>query len=420
MIKALNKWKRIILGVSMASGLFAQNAGNHNPYFEVSNLMIGGSSMMLGGTNFVMLPGASSTSTPIKTPITLHYRDNTNIPTQDSTVLSWSSGSGIIAVYDASSILTMPKTWSNSDQSQVLGKVLELEAGSDASGGNKATLEIKHTGIDAGPPVSKEFTVIQVEMDESELARDWIGVGNMPYAFKLNEERNLTVTINPSPLPSGAAVQFFTSNSDQRGGTSIVGNDTFSQSGVIKVKADSLSDAYQGGQIRVFARLGDTSGPTLYATPGFGVTALPTNWSEYDLGASQSAIEYYTTLIGDWDSDTGNDNDLSEVLLREVVGPAVKSSSFTGDGTIAVGSLGGQSMIATKLLQDRFSYEISSIDTSGTGESRRNQRYEIMDKRSSANPQWIEFYSTDIVWSIDQGAVLFKRSSGYHNIELQW
>jgi hypothetical protein len=368
---------------------------------------------------FVMLPGASSTSTPVKTPITLNYRDNTNIPTQDSTVLSWISGSGVITVYDTSSVLTMPKTWSNSDQSQVSGKALELEAGSSASGGNTATLEIKHTGTDAGPPVSKEFTVIQVEMDESELARDWIGVGNMPHAFKLNEERNLTVTINPSPLPSGAAVKFFTSNPDQRGGTSIVGNDTLSQSGTIKVKADSLSDAYQGGQVRVFARLGDTSGPTLYATPGFGVTALPTDWSEIDIGTNSNSTDYYTGLILRWASDSGGLNNLDQVLFREVIEFVERSDSFTVDGSVSVGPIDGQSM-DDGAGSDTYSYAISGIELNGSGDSVLNQKFEILDTRSGSNPTWVEFYTTDLIWRIKNEKLKFLRDSTFHNVDLEW
>lgn len=403
---ARNEWKAFALGVAMTGGLFAQNAVNHNPYFEVGN-------MRIGGSNFVMLPGASSTSNPVTTQITLDYRGD--VPDQDSTKLRWTSGGGTINIPS----LSMPATWSGNDQTQVDGMSLNLEADSSASGGDTDTLEISQTSPNSGPATSKVFTVIQVEMDESELERGWFGVGSMPYAFALNEERDLTVTISPSPLPSGASVTFVTSVADERGDISVQGNDTLSQSGTIKIKANGLSDPYKGESLRVFARLGGASGPTLYATPAFGVTALPNGWSESDIGKTTTSTDYYTGLRAQWQSDTADLDDLTEVLFREVITQGPKSASFSGDGDVAAGPTSGESM-ENGQMSDTYSYRINDIDLSGSGSSTIYQTFEILDRRSSSNPQWIEVYSTELEWSINTNVLSFDRYSDYHNINLQW
>jgi hypothetical protein len=153
----MKHWKLIIIAMTVITGsLSSQNAGNHNPEFSVSDVHIGGS-------DYVFIP-PDVDATPFSTAVTMEYR-NDDIPTDGSTALSWQSGDKI-DVYEmgGTSALSMPTTWSDSDQGN---KDLELEAQLDATEGNSQTLQATYTNTDgdSSPVGERDFTLVKLDLD---------------------------------------------------------------------------------------------------------------------------------------------------------------------------------------------------------------------------------------------------------------
>lgn len=131
-------------------------AQNHNPYFEVSNVHIGGS-------DYVFIPPGAN-DTPFRTAVTMSYRDN-NIPSSGETQLSWESGDKI-DVYEigSTSVLDMSNPWKDTDQGD---KSLELEAQRDAYEGDSQTLQATYTNPDgkSSPIGERAFTLVKLDLD---------------------------------------------------------------------------------------------------------------------------------------------------------------------------------------------------------------------------------------------------------------
>lgn len=266
----------------------------------------------------------------------------------------------------------------------------------------------------ADNPKRVMFSLLKVQIDESEFDRSWIGEEKMPYGMYLNEERELNVNLGPSPLPDGLSITFFPSVVDQRGGVSVVGNDTLSQSGKIKIKAEKLSERYQGGNIRIHARVGGISGPTIYSSPGFAVTALPKDWSE-----SHFSSDFTNRLAVTWRSDSGHLDDLSDTLFREIIEVTDRPNPPFESEDVTVGPSGGDSMVLGSF-PDEFFYSPYGINPTEEGETTLSQRYEVMDLRSSSTPKWVLLYETTLKYELlDNGGVWelsFERVSEYHSI----
>jgi hypothetical protein len=170
-------------------------AQNHNPKFDVSDFHISGS-------DYVFIPPDEDTpATPTK--VKLKYRNNDN-PTDGSTELKWESGDKI-DVYESSLELTMPKTWSSSDQGE---KDLELKAHHDATDGSKQTLQAEFTNADSkkSPIGEREFTLLPVEIsrDEEGGAEEWKSVDG-PMAKALPGQK-MNLKFDTSKLPQGMSV----------------------------------------------------------------------------------------------------------------------------------------------------------------------------------------------------------------------
>ena len=142
--------------LAISASLHAQNAGNHNPLFDMSDVHI-------SGTDYVIIP-PNANVTAERTSVTMKYRDNTT-PSAGSTQLKWKSGDKI-DVYESDSKLSMPKTWSAGTQGD---KILELEAHPDATAGNTQTLQAEYTNtpLAASPTGELEFTLIKVEIENT-------------------------------------------------------------------------------------------------------------------------------------------------------------------------------------------------------------------------------------------------------------
>ena len=164
----------------------AQNAANHNVAFDVSNIHIGGS-------DYVIIP-ADANATAVRTTVTMKYRNN-DIPDDGSTELKWESGDKI-EVYEGTNVLSMPKTWSSGDQGN---KSLGLEAKSDATAGDKQTLQgvFTNTDGDTSPIGKREFTLIKVDITvngTTEITDDYLFGDSLGKSE--NPKADLTVAID--------------------------------------------------------------------------------------------------------------------------------------------------------------------------------------------------------------------------------
>jgi hypothetical protein len=152
----MKHWKLLILGMTaITTSLHAQNAGNHNPYLEVSDVNIGGS-------DYVLVP-PDANANAVQTSVEVSYR-NDDIPTDGGTVLS-EGGNTDVSVYEGGSVLTpMPHTWSDNDQGN---KNLGLEATHSADLGTQKELYVRYDPPDGGisaPSQYKFYTMLKLDL----------------------------------------------------------------------------------------------------------------------------------------------------------------------------------------------------------------------------------------------------------------
>jgi len=150
------------------------SAQNHNPFFEVSDVHI-------GGNDYVLVP-PDVNSNSIQTSVDINYRNN-DIPSDGSTVLS-EAGNVDVSVYEGGSLLSpMPHTWSDDDQGN---KTLGLQATYDAALGTTKELSVSYTPPEgeSSPINEKEFTMLKLDLitpagdENNDPVNNPIAVGN--------------------------------------------------------------------------------------------------------------------------------------------------------------------------------------------------------------------------------------------------
>lgn len=178
MNKNMNCWKLVCFLLStVATSLYVQGAVNHNPYFDVSNVVV-------SGTNYIFIGEDDSADYGLRTNVTLKYRD-AQIPDSGTTTLEWTSGGNKVFAFDTSSGTTPfdqgmtsyddsdhgKWEWTDSDQDNFendnvyfQGKADHVSDNSEVSySGDTVTLEASHS--DSSQTFSKNFTLVKLNID---------------------------------------------------------------------------------------------------------------------------------------------------------------------------------------------------------------------------------------------------------------